>query len=282
MKNKDRIFNKTVFILPAISLICAILISGFYFLFTDQINLTKKMQDQKFKKIFFPEAAIFEEIQSDFNLVKDINGNEVGYIIYSTDNTGYSGTVKVMTALNLDWTIKDFLMYEHQETPGLGTIANESSFKNQIYGTFLTGDLPAGKKELEQDYQIQAISGATYTTIAVINAIMSGNNKYLLYWQSRVDHYLHFEAIKKEFEKKLYEEAVWQNILSAVTLENMSNLYYVLTHYQLDPKKRFYQLMPVDNLTLTEKIIVNRFYSFVQNYDEQEYTKNPRRYRKRL
>ena len=84
------------------------------------------------------------------------DGTLLGYLITASSNDGYNGLVQI-----------GFLSIS--ETPGLGMKASEPEFKGQFTGK-AAQTLEVTKTAPSADNQIQAISGATYTSNAVTGA----------------------------------------------------------------------------------------------------------------
>lgn len=85
---------------------------------------------------------------------------------------GYSSEVKVLAAFGPDMKIIGVRVLEQQETPGLGTKVAESSFLSQFSG------LAAEDAALSKDNgRIDAVTGATKSSNAVVNAVKDAYNK---------------------------------------------------------------------------------------------------------
>ena len=88
----------------------------------------------------------------------------------STSNDGYNGTVQISVGVTKENTLTGIGFLSISETPGLGMKAKEPEFKDQFNGkpvaTFsVTKTAPAS------DAEIQAISGATFTSKATTGAV---------------------------------------------------------------------------------------------------------------
>lgn len=93
-----------------------------------------------------------------------INGEKVGYI-FTTSSSGYGGQVKVMTGVNSDGTVKAIkVLSVADETPGLGQAATNPEFTAQFSGR-------SGEISIEKNVDIDALTGATVTTKAVIKDV---------------------------------------------------------------------------------------------------------------
>ncbi|MCL2392326.1 MAG: FMN-binding protein [Oscillospiraceae bacterium] len=109
-----------------------------------------------------PEATGFEPIENVV-LPRAIRAayrtkNDVGYIFIVSVN-GFSGEIRVMCAIGPDGRILSNSTLQHTETRGIGTVIDDANFTDQFNG-----------KDSRLD-GIQAVSGATISTVAYINAM---------------------------------------------------------------------------------------------------------------
>lgn len=192
--------NNKAYILPLITLLCGLLISFFYFALHEQINKTSAAVELKLKREFFPQAEFFQNYDPAFEMVYNANKELIGYMLHTYDNGGYGGEVKFLVALDTDFSILDYKMTAHQETPGLGTRVNDPAFRAAFRGAFPFPDfLPLTKNEFPEKLGISALSGATITSVAASRALASHTDKYI--------HLLYapmWSAVLKAFEQ--YEQ----------------------------------------------------------------------------
>lgn len=144
-------------------------------------------------KQVYPEAASFEEVEGAADLIAaaaadlasqgygnvrvdaaqaalDANGSVIGYLITSNSSDGYNGDVQISVGVTAEGNLTGVGFLSISETPGLGMKAKEPEFKDQFAGK------PAATFEVTKmapsaDNQIQAISGATFTSKAVTGAV---------------------------------------------------------------------------------------------------------------
>ncbi len=100
----------------------------------------------------------------------DSSGAQAGYVVTATTSEGYGGDIQVMVGISIDGTVQgiDFLVLN--ETVGFGLNAKEPEFKDQFVGKKVLA-FEYTKTGATGDSQIDAISGATITTSAVVDAI---------------------------------------------------------------------------------------------------------------
>ncbi|MDX5586410.1 MAG: RnfABCDGE type electron transport complex subunit G [Aureibaculum sp.] len=87
----------------------------------------------------------------------------VGKAVIGSSDKGYSGLIKIMVGFNLDGTIKNIVVIEQKETPGLGTKMKGDKFLRQFRGknpkSFILQVIKDGG-------DIDALTGATITSRA--------------------------------------------------------------------------------------------------------------------
>ncbi|MFH0732166.1 MAG: RnfABCDGE type electron transport complex subunit G [Candidatus Omnitrophota bacterium] len=117
-----------------------------------------------------PDADEFKEKKSDDNVYYEAykNGQLTGYIIFA-NASGYSGDIEMMVGLDKNGQITGIQILSQEETPGLGARCNEIKYgeKDQWFTRQF-------KQKRAQDLSlknIQAITGATITTEAVIKGV---------------------------------------------------------------------------------------------------------------
>ena len=95
------------------------------------------------------------------------SGKPVAYIA-STAGKGYSSYIKMLVSLGTDLKIRDVKILGHEETPGLGDQVEDKSFLDQFKGKSLD-QIKLVKGETKEN--IQAVSGATYSSRGVTNGV---------------------------------------------------------------------------------------------------------------
>lgn len=121
------------------------------------------------------ESPEFSEIDTDGPTIYRANagGEPIGYAVRVV-TTGYGGEISLLVGISPDLErITGMEVVEHVETPGLGAKIDGKPFKEQFSGlkpqekiSYVKGE-PAQKQENE----IQAISGATISTKAVVGGV---------------------------------------------------------------------------------------------------------------
>ncbi len=83
---------------------------------------------------------------------------------------GYGGDVAVMVGIDAEGRLTGIGIISHSETPGLGARCTEPAFRDQFAGMEWEDDKAVG--------DIDAISGATFTSVAVVTAINQATAAY--------------------------------------------------------------------------------------------------------
>ena len=123
-------------------------------------KMTIMTSDKKDKLTFFPARK---------------KGNITSFAIKTFSNNGFGGKLEMIVGFYIDGAIKSFKITSHQETPGLGSKADEQRFKEQFDGFHPTKQ----KLKVKQDGgDIDAVTAATITSRAVIDAITRATDAY--------------------------------------------------------------------------------------------------------
>ncbi len=142
-----------------------------------KINEEKEMKKAIFKVL--PDVKNVEKVESEERVIFkgfDEGGKLVGYA-FVAKGSGYQGIIKIMVGIDAGLeklTGMDIL--ESVETPGLGAKITEDNFRGQFNGISVSPEIIYVKnKEPENPNEIQAITGATVSSRAVVNIL----NKYV-------------------------------------------------------------------------------------------------------
>lgn len=139
-----------------------------------EANKKKALEEAIFQVL--PEAADFESISRDKMEIYrgiDSSGKTVGYAFVG-EGPGYQGTIRVMIGVDPD--IRRTLgiqILESVETPGLGQKITTLSFRRQFENLDVRSPVQLVKKEVTGEGQVQAITGATISSQAVVDIVNS-------------------------------------------------------------------------------------------------------------
>ena len=108
-------------------------------------------------------------IEKPDNVEKLIKKSD-GSIALEIITNGYSKNgLDLLVAMNADGSVKAVSIVSVSDTPGLGTKVQDSNFLAQFDGK--TGHLEVTKNQPKSDNEIQAVTGATYSSTGVTNAV---------------------------------------------------------------------------------------------------------------
>lgn len=117
---------------------------------------------------YFSEAAQTQTIDTAFYEIKDAKGNKLGTVLFSSpysDNIkGFNGPTPLLIALDAEGRIKNVVLLENQETPWYAQHVKHGGLYEAWNG--LTPNEAIGK-------EVDAISGATYTSNGVKNSLIA-------------------------------------------------------------------------------------------------------------
>ena len=190
---------KNTGILLAITVIAGLLLGLVYQVTKEPIAMQEAMAKQEACQEVFADAVSFEAVElaavdestwsgegygqesvDEVMAAKDSAGSTLGYVITVTTKEGYGGDIQFTMGITNEGTLNGISLLSIAETPGLGMRAEEV-LKPQF------GGKSAGKYEYTKtgavaENQIDAISGATITTNAVVNGVNAG----LFYFQNEL------------------------------------------------------------------------------------------------
>lgn len=187
-KNKDmKSMLKDAIVLLLITLIAGLALGFVYELTKEPIRIQQEKAIQKACQAVYAQAEQFDVVEytpSPMLLnslkekgvtigtifeAKDSIGNAVGYVVESTSSEGYGGKITLYAGITKDGMLNGISILTIAETPGLGMNAQSvlvPQFEN-VPATMFTYTKSGSTK----DSEINAISGATITTEAIVNAV---------------------------------------------------------------------------------------------------------------
>lgn len=184
---------KDTLILTAITLVAGFLLSVVQGVTAEPIAQQEVLAKENAYKEVFADAAGFEQVSGEdpeleayldeqgypaqtVNEVMravDESGAELGYAFTVTTSEGYAGDIQFAIGIQEDGTINGISILSIEETAGLGMNADKEDFKGQFQGKNVE-KFSYTKTGATADDQIDAISGATITTNAMVNGVNAG------------------------------------------------------------------------------------------------------------
>lgn len=191
---------KPVVALTLIALIAGVALSGVYSMTKDTIEEQKAAAAAASYRSVLPEALSFEKSEKADTAIEALGGavygqgfgkvyiNEayagydeaghlVGYAISVTTAEGYDGNITLSMGIDGEGTLLGILFTELNETPGMGMRAGEEAFLRQFKNR-TSAALIHNKGGQSGPDTVDAISGASTTTGAVVNAVNAGLDFY--------------------------------------------------------------------------------------------------------
>ena len=187
-KNKDmKNMLKDTVILFVITLIAGLALGFVYELTKEPIRIQQEKAVQKACQAVFAQAESFEVMQYTPSAgmtnklngkgvaigtvfeAKDSSGNSLGYVVETTSKEGYGGNITLYAGITGDGILNGISILSIAETPGLGMNAESilvPQFENvpaTVFNYTKTGSV--------SESEIDAISGATITTVAIVEAV---------------------------------------------------------------------------------------------------------------
>ncbi|HHT98314.1 MAG TPA: FMN-binding protein [Clostridiales bacterium] len=130
-------------------------------------ELILKVEEQGLDKIDKAYTGIYI---NEVNQAYDNNNNMIGYIVITTTNNGYGGPITLALGYTVDGVMMGVEILSMNETADLGSKVNDPEFKNQFIDREQQ-EFRLIKGEVNADDEIAAVSGATMSSDAVVDAI---------------------------------------------------------------------------------------------------------------
>jgi electron transport complex protein RnfG len=193
MNSETKSMLKDALILFAITVVAGLLLGIVYNVTKEPIaNQQAKAKIEASKNVFataqdFSEYEAFDEDRASSALTEaglsgmdmdevsealDGSGNLLGYVITVTDHNGYGGDIQFSMGVTLEGTLNGISLLSISETAGLGMRAGDvlvPQFTDKNVESFTYT-----KTGSTTESEIDAISGATITTKAVVNGVNAG------------------------------------------------------------------------------------------------------------
>lgn len=141
---------------------------------TDHTEEDTHLQETGMSMVLKDLNASYDKVAVS-EVVKSFNANNelLGYIVTVNTTASYKDSITLTIGYSLDGTVTGIEILSINETAGLGMKAKNNEFKDQFgqkdVKQFVVSKVGATKAE-----EIDAISGATITTNAVVNAVNGG------------------------------------------------------------------------------------------------------------
>ncbi len=178
---------KPVIALTIIAALAGLALSGVFSMTKGPIEANEEKKQQASFRIVCEDAVDFEQLEvrdgTNYGSGKfgsttieqalravGANGETAGYVLVISNRNAYNPPIKLALGVDPEGRVNRISFIEINETPGKGSLADESKFKDQFSGKLADSFVLNGTGE----DGIDAISGATVTTKAVLNAVNAG------------------------------------------------------------------------------------------------------------
>ncbi|MBP7056380.1 MAG: RnfABCDGE type electron transport complex subunit G [Candidatus Omnitrophica bacterium] len=166
-------------ILGAICLASTLVLAVTYEVTKPKIEEAARREETAALKEVMSAADSFEPKTVDgmeyFVAMKD--GQVLGYCL-KVMGAGYGGYIRIITGIDKDGIIKGMRVLEHQETPGLGSQISEVK-NGEKDPWFLRQFQGKDARAIEVRKNIDAITGATISSVAVTDAVRKTADEFL-------------------------------------------------------------------------------------------------------
>lgn len=187
---------KNALILMAITLVSGLLLGLVYSITKEPIAKAEAKAQEEAYLAVFPKAQELTEPENkedllagaadvlaqagyagsdtleDFYVAKR-DGQIIGVVMNVTSHEGYGGDINFSMGIDLDGTVEGVAILSISETAGLGMRATEEGFKGQFAGKAVD-KFVVTKTGASAENEVDAISGATFTSNAMTNGVNAG------------------------------------------------------------------------------------------------------------
>jgi electron transport complex protein RnfG len=158
--------------LGVICLVASGLLGTVHALTQPKIESQKKSQEEASLKEVFPVAESFEAVREGaetvFYKAFDSQKKMLG-VVFKASRRGYSSDIVTLAGMDNQGVLVGIKVLSQNETPGLGSQAAEPTFLSQF----------SGKKVDALGTGVDAISGATITSKAIIDSVQETGQRIL-------------------------------------------------------------------------------------------------------
>lgn len=109
--------------------------------------------------------------------VKKVVKNQNGDILFEVVTKGYNKDgLDLLISMNSDGSVGGISVLSISETPGLGTKVNDNDFLSKFNG--ISGEAVIVKQQSTSENEVQAVTGATYSSKGVATAVNTAIEAY--------------------------------------------------------------------------------------------------------
>lgn len=181
-KKKDTSAGMLI-VLTVTAIIVGAALAGFYQLVSPRIEANRLAEEKRAIFAVLEDARGYDIVEREILtkrgketvqiFVGKDEAGEVAGLAFLAKGPGFQGIITMMVGLNVDMqTLANIQVIDQVETPGLGNKISEARFTDQFKGLHIKPRIEYIKnKKPEKPFQIQAITGATISSKAVVKII---------------------------------------------------------------------------------------------------------------
>ncbi|MCX7922834.1 MAG: RnfABCDGE type electron transport complex subunit G [Clostridia bacterium] len=177
---------KPAIVLVIVCIVVSVCLAFTYSVTRDKIEERARVAAESARKEVLSEAKTFEKVDGieqiikakpEFDVVieayRGLNDNGLEGYVLAVETKGYGGIIKITVGVDNGGKVSGVKIGENNETPGLGTKAKDEPFMSQLVGLLPKEPLTVVKAKKTKPEEIEAISGATITSKAVVKAVQA-------------------------------------------------------------------------------------------------------------
>ena len=167
-------FFKIMGVLTITCVICAFFLAVVFSSAKEKISMNEKKRIKQAIENLAPDSVTVQELKLKDQVVYklfDKNKKLMGYA-FIAKGQGYQGTIKILSVIDPTLQkLEGIEIIESVETPGLGAKIQDDPFRKQFDGLSVLPQIECLKDQVQKNNQIQAITGATISSRAVVNIL---------------------------------------------------------------------------------------------------------------
>ena len=164
---------KIIATLTIVCLLCALALSLVHFSAAKKIDLNAVARIENAINTLYPQAASVKPVEGDDSVFTLLDKQDkVMAYAFLAKGQGYQGTIVMLAVSNAGLSqLEGLEIIESLETPGLGAKIQNAPFRNQFKGAPIVSELISTKEKAKTSSEIEAITGATVSSRAVVNIL---------------------------------------------------------------------------------------------------------------
>lgn len=167
----------------AACMISGIIIAGTYY-FTAPVAAEKaEMLKTQAMQALVKDADSFTPVEGKAQWFEAQKNNEIVAYVVPGESKGFGGEILMLVAVSPEGKVLDFDILKHNETPGLGDLANKEGFKSGVRGKAIE-NLEVTKDPANAE-GVQAITGATISSRAVTKGVREAAEEVAAYLEDK-------------------------------------------------------------------------------------------------